>query len=43
MHEPKFVVEKVLNTKEQDGIKMVLVQWKNYSIEQSTWEPASKF
>lgn len=39
----KFTPEKVLNIKEQDGKRILLIQWKSYSVENATWEPESKF
>lgn len=36
---PEFEVEDILQSREDDGVRLFLVKWKGYPHEVNTWEP----
>ena len=43
LDEPRFVVEKILDVKEEGGRNTYLVKWEGYPASETTWEPAEHF
>jgi hypothetical protein len=37
-----YEVEKFLKFKKENGVKKILVKWKNYPISEATWKPVSE-
>ena len=37
--ETKYVVERIIGTRQKNKVKQVLIKWKAYKIDQATWEP----
>ena len=41
--EPRFLVEEILDVKEENGRNLYLVKWQGYAATGATWEPAEHF
>jgi hypothetical protein len=43
IQEPVYEVEKILDSKLEDGQRKYLVKWTGYDSTENTWEPKSSF